>query len=191
MDVPRWRGFAVLAFSASPLSVIISCRPLGSVGTAGMYLFSAACVSEAPDGTGVEGYIRFVPKLFLPSRVRGFSSLPPQVHLECTRFVERSSRHFEHCETGRPFFLISYSGRSACVQDEERWPFIQASLGRINEEAGSARETGGNHQANFLSLTKTCERYRVRGWWQLLAQAVAAHHVADVVEAERMKSCAS
>lgn len=37
-----------------------------------------------------------------------------QLHLLCIRFVLRSSRHLLHCDTGRPFFLISYRGRSVC-----------------------------------------------------------------------------
>jgi len=51
-----------------------------------------------------------------------------QVHLECTLFVLRSCRQRSHCETGRPFFLISYKGLSVWVHDEERWPLMQDSL---------------------------------------------------------------
>lgn len=60
--------------------------------------------------------------------VDGPASEGVQVHFECMRFVFRSSRHFSHCDTGRPFFLISKSGRSVCWQFDERWPFMQASL---------------------------------------------------------------
>jgi len=68
-------------------------RPLGSAGTMGMYLRDF--VEE--DGR---------------SKPREGASSCGQLHLECTRRACRSSRHFSHCETGRPFFLISKSGRS-------------------------------------------------------------------------------
>lgn len=51
-----------------------------------------------------------------------------QLHLICFCFCFRNSLHLSHCETGRPFFLISNRGRSVWWQDEERWPLIQDAL---------------------------------------------------------------
>lgn len=68
--------------------------PFGSVGTVGMKRFG-----------------------FLSGRAAGIgilstTSLGLQVHFEWTRFEFRSSRHDLHCDTGRPFFITSNSGRS-------------------------------------------------------------------------------
>lgn len=68
--------------------------PFGSVGTVGMKRFG-----------------------FLSGRAAGIgilstTSLGLQVHFEWTRFEFRSSRHVLHCDTGRPFFFTSNSGRS-------------------------------------------------------------------------------
>ena len=52
-------------------------------------------------------------------------------HLEWTRRVFLSSRHFSHWDTGRPLRLISKSGRSVWLQDEVRCPLMQDSLVRI------------------------------------------------------------
>ena len=51
-----------------------------------------------------------------------------QVHLEWIFFDCRSSLHFSHWDTGRPFFLISKSGLSLWWQDEDRWPLMHDSL---------------------------------------------------------------
>lgn len=75
------------------------------------------------------GDLRFVPNAFSVSWLFDARE-SEQVHFECTRFVLRSSRQRSHWETGRPFFLISYNGRSVWEQEEERWPLMQDSLYR-------------------------------------------------------------
>lgn len=77
--------------------------------------------------------------------VDGPASEGVQVHFECMRFVLRSSLHFSHCDTGRPFFLISKSGRSVCWQFEERWPFMHASLECRGKSEGNRTDILGGH----------------------------------------------
>jgi hypothetical protein len=50
---------------------------------------------------------------------------PLQAHLPCTLFFCRSSLHCSHCDTGRPFFCTSNSGRSLWRQELERCPLMQ------------------------------------------------------------------
>lgn len=72
-----------------------SFRPFGRAGTIGMYRLD---LEPADRGTSCS--------------CLDLSILGSQVHLEWTFLDWRSSRHLVHCETGRPFFLISNSGRS-------------------------------------------------------------------------------
>lgn len=97
----QWQGFS----SESTVCLVFAgCKedefdkasdiPFGSVGTVGMNRFG-----------------------FLSGRAAGMgilstTSLGLQVHFEWNRFEFRSSRHVLHCDTGRPFFFTSNSGRS-------------------------------------------------------------------------------
>lgn len=94
-----------------------------------------------------------------------FSAL--QSHFECTLFVLRSSLHFSHCETGRPFFLISNRGRSLCPQEDERCPFIHDSLetcemGKGTGVNGHTRHTSCHSRtpaAAVLEISTPAKRY--------------------------------
>lgn len=54
------------------------------------------------------------------------SSLPSQLHLPCTDRDLRMSRQCEHCDVGRPFFLISTRERVVWVHLVDRCPLMQA-----------------------------------------------------------------
>lgn len=97
----QWQGFSS---ESTVCLVFVGCEedevekasdiPFGSVGTVGMNRFG-----------------------FLSGRAAGMgilstTSLGLQVHFEWNRFEFRSSRHVLHCDTGRPFFFTSNSGRS-------------------------------------------------------------------------------
>ena len=69
-----------------------------------------------------------------------WSILPSQMHLTWTCFVLRSSRQCSHWVTGRPFFFISKRGRSKCLHEEDRWPFMQVSLDDGHEQLGEPEE---------------------------------------------------
>lgn len=88
-----------------------SLRPFGSAGTMGMNLL--AIIGDKEPGRVDRD--RCIHSHFFPDVAADIGagvSFGTQVHLECTRFDWRSSRHFSHWDTGLPFFLISKSGRS-------------------------------------------------------------------------------
>jgi hypothetical protein len=97
----QWQGFSsestvCLAFADCEEDEFgkASDIPFGSVGTVGMKRVG-----------------------FLSGRAAGMgtlstTSLGLQVHFEWTRLEFRSSRQVLHCDTGRPFFFTSNSGRS-------------------------------------------------------------------------------
>lgn len=68
--------------------------PLGSAGAIGIY-------RGLPDADAGASSVR-----------ASGSSVGGQLHFECSFLVLRSSRHLVHCDTGRPFFFTSKSGRS-------------------------------------------------------------------------------
>lgn len=85
-------------------------------------LASAGCEDDEDDNAsdipfgrvGTVGIKRFG---FRSGRAAGIGILSTiflglQVHFEWNRFELRSSRHVVHCDTGRPFFFTSNSGRS-------------------------------------------------------------------------------
>jgi hypothetical protein len=97
----QWQGFSnestvCLVFAGCEEDEVdkASDIPFGSVGTVGMNRLG-----------------------FLSGRAAGMGTLSTislglQVHFEWNRFEFRSSRHVLHCDTGRPFFFTSKSGRS-------------------------------------------------------------------------------
>lgn len=104
---PESLSCAVRVGDATDVPEVCTGKPLGNAALSkpDLFPFNLACAAGSAEG------------LVLPS----------QIHFTWTCLVLRSSRQCSHCVIGRPFFFISKSGRSKCLQEEDLWPLMQVS----------------------------------------------------------------